>query len=283
MWVSRPASSPGELKAHFRAATDCYGDFGRIVKCRTCGLVYTNPRWTPSDLLAEYTQTEDVDYTEEDASRSINAYLSLNTIRHFAKSGHLLDVGCSMGYFLNAARIHFKPYGVEPSAWAADFAQKNLQLDVFKGTLPEARLPPDHFDVVCLSDVIEHLPDPLATLREVHRITRPGGFLYLVTPDVGSLTAKLMGSHWWGLRPAHIYYFSEPTLTALLDKAGFDVMLIRRYGRVFTMGYWQSRLRHYSRVVNQTLSWSIRKLGIDRKLVYINTMDSIECCARKRL
>jgi hypothetical protein len=94
-------------------------------------------------------------------------------------------------------------------------------------------------------DVVEHLPDPRATLRAAASLLREGGLLYLLTPDVESVSARLLRSRWWGLRPAHLYYFSPATLSALLGQVGFEVVLIKSYGRIFTYGYWLSRVRHY--------------------------------------
>jgi len=297
-WISVPCNlcrtdhtrtrfvSPGWKRASldptlFRAADDRYGDYGQIVECRTCGLVYTNPRLPEQDLLKAYAGIEDPEYKGEDASRSINGHFSLNTISQYVSAGKLLDVGCSTGYFLNAARLHFDASGVEPSRWAGEFARTQLRLEVRTGTLEEARLPTQSFDVVSLIDVIEHLADPLATLKEAARVLKTGGLLYLVTPDVDSLTARLMGSRWWGLRPAHIYYFSKKSLARILKEAGFEVVITRSFGRVFTLDYWLSRLRHYSSPVNRLLRWGIERWALNHKLVYINTMDSIECCARR--
>jgi 2-polyprenyl-3-methyl-5-hydroxy-6-metoxy-1,4-benzoquinol methylase len=272
-------SSPHGLT--LRAADDRYGNFGRLVRCRHCGLVYTNPRLEGGPLLDAYARTEDAEYMGEDASRSINGYFCLNTISQFVPAGKLLDVGCSTGYLLNAVRLRFETLGIEPSRWAAGFAKEQLRLQVSVGTLEEAHLPDDSYDAVTLVDVLEHLPDPLGTLKEIRRVLKPDGFLYIVTPNIASVTAKLMRSRWWGLRAAHIYYFSPRTLTALLKKAGFEPVLLRSYGRVFTLDYWRSRLRTYSGFINRILSGCIRRFGLGRKLVYINTLDSIECCARK--
>jgi 2-polyprenyl-3-methyl-5-hydroxy-6-metoxy-1,4-benzoquinol methylase len=194
----------------------------------------------------------------------------------------MLDVGCAAGYFLNAARLHFDPVGIEPSRKAADFARSQLKLNVQQGALAEAAFADNSFDVVTLSDVIEHLPDPAAELREIHRITRPGGLLYVMTPNIASLAARLLGSKWWGLRPAHVYYFSPATLSDMVRKAGFDVVSVKTYGRVFRTAYWASRLKNYSSWVTRLINAGIHSARIHEKLIYINTFDSIELCARKR-
>src|SRR5512137_580009 len=69
--------------AAFVATTDRFDRYGQIVRCRGCGLVYTNPRPIPARILAGYQKAVDREYSEEDASRSINAHLSLHTLRRF--------------------------------------------------------------------------------------------------------------------------------------------------------------------------------------------------------
>src|SRR5579859_3100568 len=102
----------------FAATTDKFGAYGTIVQCRRCGLVYTNPRLAASKILGGYEGTEDEDYLSERESRSMNAYLAMAMIRRHAQGGRLLEVGCSAGFFLNAARLSFEVTGVEPSQWA---------------------------------------------------------------------------------------------------------------------------------------------------------------------
>ncbi len=192
-------------------------------------------------------------------------------------------MGSAAGYFLNATRLHFETAGVEPNRKAAEFSRKKLDLNVHPGRLSDAHFRDAEFDVATMSDVIEHLADPQAELHEINRVLKPGGLLYVVTPNIASITARLMRSHWWGLRPAHLYYFSPRTLRDLLKRTGFDVVLVRSYGRVFRMSYWASRLQNYSSWLTGSLRWGLDRTGIQEKLVYINTWDSMEVCARKNL
>ena len=265
----------------FIASTDRFDRYGRIVRCRNCGLVYTNPRPPERALREGYSQAVDEDYIQEDASRGINAHMSLHVIKKFAHGGAVLDVGCSTGYFLNAARLDFAAHGLEPSHWAAKFARDKLNLDVREGTLEDQAFPPAHFDVVTLIDVIEHLPDPLGALKAAHRLLKPGGVLYIVTPNIRSLSAMILRGKWWGLRPGHIHYFSPKTLAAMLEKSGFETLRLGSYGRMFTYGYWLSRLKNYPRWVRAAPAALIRLLGIEGKFLYLNTRDSMEVCARK--
>lgn len=265
-----------------RMTTDVYAPFGRIVQCNRCGLVYIDPRLPDDTVTGAYSRLEDLDYMDQQDCRSMNAHLSLLTIKSFCPGGRLLDIGCSTGFFLNAARIDFNVLGVEPSEWASGFAKEKLNLDIKTGTLDDLPQDMPPFDVVTLIDVLEHVTDPSSLMRKVADRVRPGGLLYLVTPDISSFSARLLGRYWWGFRPAHLYYFSPATLLKLLDQAGFQIVDMRSYGRIFTYGYWLSRIKFYPSFFFSTLRTLIRKLKIENKVVYINTRDSMEVCARKK-
>lgn len=273
-------SDQAEL-ANYLASTDRFDRYGQIVQCKNCGLVYTNSRPLTEYLEKGYREAKDLEYVQEDSSRSINAHLSLSTIKKYVSEGKLLDIGCSTGFFLNAARIDFEVVGLELSRWAVDFARTKLKLKVFNENLNSVGFENDSFDVITLIDVIEHLPNPMDTLKEINRILKPSGIIYIVTPNINSLSAKILRGKWWGLRPAHLYYFTPHTITQMLKKNGFEVILIRSFGRIFTYRYWISRLKNYNHLVYATIKFVLRKLNIMEKFVYINTRDSMEICARK--
>lgn len=278
----RPYRAEGAA-ADFAATTDEFNAYGRVVRCLDCGFAYTNPRPNAAALVSGYVHCADEDYALESSSRSINAHFSLSTIKRFVKKGKLLEIGSAAGYFLNAARADFEVVGLEPSQFACREARERFRLDCHPETLEQStRFAPGSFDVVAMIDVIEHLSDPASAVRRAAELLRPGGLLYLVTPDISSLSAKLLRSYWWGLRPAHIYYFDEGTLKTLLEKAGLETKLVKSFGRIFTLGYWASRLRNYPRPIHGLVSWAIERLDVADKFTYLDTRDSIELCAVKR-
>lgn len=273
----------GELRSAgtYSATTDVYTGYGRIVRCLECAMVYTNPRPTAATLAAGYGECVDPDYLEESASRSINAFMSLRTITKFKRGGRLVEFGCNIGYFLNAARVDFSVVGVEPSAWACRQARERFKLEVVEGSFADAPLEAGAFDAAAMIDVIEHLTDPAAALRRARGLLKPGGVVYLVTPDIDSLSARVLGPSWWGLRPAHIQYFSSATLARLLAQEGFEVVYQRSFGRIFSWGYWLSRLSHYPAPVRGAVSAFVSALGLSDKLLYLDTRDSVEVVARR--
>ena len=210
-----------------------------LVKCERCGFVYQNPRPTQSEM-GQYYPTDYEPYFTEDYSNWISRfvyqygiekrYRIINSIKGRTRSGRLLDIGCSTGIFLNISRRHksYEVWGTELSEHAAKIAQERYKLNVFQGTLEEANYPTNFFDVVTLWDVLEHLPDPSATLNEISRITKPLANLVLRVPNYDSFDAKLFGPSWAGIDlPRHNYVFSKQSLTQLLSKKGFTVNSIK--------------------------------------------------------
>lgn len=263
--------------------TNIYGSFGRVVRCQRCGLVYRNPRVDDTRVMSAYQAMEDPDYLSEQECRGMNGYLCLRVIKRFKTEGRLLDVGCATGFFLNAARADFDVHGIEPSAWAAGFAQKKLGLDVVSKGLAQAPYPEGHFDVLSMIDVIEHFSNPAGEIEHVARLLKPGGLFYIVTPDINSFSARLLGRYWWGLRPSHLFYFSQSTLIQMLNKAGFDVVHTRSYGRIFTYGYWLSRLKEYPSFIYNAVRWVVEGLNLSEKVLYLDTRDTMEICAIRRV
>ena len=191
------------------ATTDIFDNYGRIVSCRSCGLAYRSPREDDETVLRAYECVEDNDYLEERECRSMNAHLSLRSVRRHIPGGRLLDVGCATGYLLNAARLDFEVEGLEPSFRAVRYVREKLKVPVIRGGIESAVPVNAPYDVLTLVDVIEHLPDPAQALKISASWLKPGGLIYLVTPDIGGLAAQALGRYWWGLRPAHLFYFDK--------------------------------------------------------------------------
>lgn len=143
--------------------------------------------------------------------------------RPSGRKGRLLDVGCGDGSFLALAqRCGWDVLGLEPDPKAAQLAQQR-GLTVITSGLESLASQADCFDVITLSHVIEHLHEPLQMLRACHRLLKPGGQLWIATPNVESLGHRLFGKHWRGLEaPRHLVLFSAHSLVLALKQAGFS-------------------------------------------------------------
>lgn len=145
-----------------------------------------------------------------------------------APGARVLDIGCGDGNFLKIARIlGYQAEGLEFDAQAVA-AARGEGLDVHLGGLPDSGLQSASYDAVTLSQVIEHVHDPLASLQEAARLLRPGGMLWVATPNIDAKAHRTYGPHWRGLEPPrHLVLFSAIALRRALAEAGFrDVRLL---------------------------------------------------------
>lgn len=148
----------------------------------------------------------------------------------------LLDIGCGTGrYLAQQRRFGWNVAGVEPSARAASICQAH-GLNVRQGYFNPDDWGENLFDVVTLLQVVEHLPDPEADFHQIYRVLKPGGILYIATPNLHSIPAWLFRTYWiMADAPRHYFLFTPDTLGRFLVKAGFTPKWW--YTRSSTSGY----------------------------------------------
>lgn len=216
----------------------------RVIRCPECSLVYVTPRHNDDALHKLYGEdywNSDTPKTRGYASYAAEEPLYLKTFRRrlglvnkHVKAGPLrvLDVGCAAGFFLRVMQDEGHDVrGVEVSADIAAHAIDHLGSDrVHVGFLED--LAPDRegfeehsFDLITLWDVVEHVPDPQALLRQLHRLLRPTGALILETQNVDSKFAGLLGRRWQHFKhEEHLYHFNPTTIRRLLADSGYQVV-----------------------------------------------------------
>lgn len=140
----------------------------------------------------------------------------------------VLDIGCGGGEWLDVARAAgWGTAGVEPDPIArARAVERGFEVrESVTAWLGE----PESFDYVTLSHVIEHVPDPLELLRNAHTLLRPGGGLFIDTPNIDALGHRLYGRHWRGLEvPRHLALFNRKSLHEAVGRANFTSISFRR-------------------------------------------------------
>jgi SAM-dependent methyltransferase len=207
-----------------------------IVRCAADGMIFASPR--PRDTAPfydqRYYQGEMLcgypDYAGYAASAQRDWAERLVALeKTLGRRGRLLDVGCATGVFLVQVRdAGWQVGGVELSEFAARTARERHGLTVVQGSLPSGELASGSYDVVTLYDCIEHLADPAAVLRDVHRILAADGLVQLSTGAVPHLDVGRISR--WYYPPWHLYYFAEPTMRALLENEHFEVLSYEERG-----------------------------------------------------
>ncbi len=226
-------------KGHVGAICDRCGEHS-IIACETCGFRHVVP--LPSDQ--EIGEIYRDDYYTREKPRYLNEHeedldwwrlcfrerLELFERHLEAPQRRVLEIGSGPGTFLEVARWRgWEATGIEPSRAAAAYARAR-DLDVIESSFSDelaATLGP--FDVVHLSDVLEHLLDPAAMLRRAHSVLAPEGLIAVVVPnDYNPIQRALRDYHgfrpWWVAPPHHLNYFDFDSLERLLTRCGFNVL-----------------------------------------------------------
>lgn len=222
-----------------------YGSKHELIDCGSCGTAYFFPQPQTENLRAFYSIHS---YEFNPHSQAGRARRLVSDYLRNQRPGKFLDVGCATGFLLHAIRseVGWEVHGVELVEKAVNFAKAKLKLThVLNEDLEGAAYPSGFFDVVHISEVLEHVPDPLALLIECRRILKPGGLFFLSLPN-GVADRQGMIDYWKlykkppGHASGHIFFFSAPGLRLLLRSAGFEVQESHTYA--FKQGLRSMRL-----------------------------------------
>ena len=190
------------------------------------------------------------------------------------KPGRLLDVGCGMGEFAaGMAKLGWDAYGIDFDAAAISVAERQTGLKVEVGSLAEQNYPSESFDAITMSNVIEHVPDPVETFDECFRVLRKGGRLVIITPNINSSGHNIYGKNWRGLEvPRHLYLFSIQSLKHFARKAGFF-----EYQAFTSAGAVQSMLSSSIEIANKNGEIADANVVLSANLEKIAVMMGRQC------
>lgn len=223
-------------------------DWFTFSKCNQCSMVYLNPRLTDratydfynSDWNAIYNELKfDTVSTSTQLDDDINqANLDLILNARDGVRGELLEIGFAKGYFLRAAQAAgFNVHGLELNEPNYRKVRAELGDTIHNVDLFSANLPAEHFDVIYMRDVFEHVPDPKRMLRELNRIAKRGCILYIEVPNIEGLIYKIVKErHVCVFGFEHLNYWSPQTLTKVLELTGFTMRDIAFSSLDFTVG-----------------------------------------------
>lgn len=221
--------------------------YERVLRCKKCGLIYLSPRPRPQLIINGYSSAEDERYISQEKGRQATFKGCLKTIQRLSNKGKLLDIGAASGTFVKmAASAGYEASGIEPSVWMCEFAKKHHNVTVLPGTLEDIKFSDSSFDIITMWDVLEHIPDPMNTLKEIKRILRPGGLLVINYPRIDDPLARIFGRSWWFLLSVHLFYFTPKTLSAYLEHLGFKKIFHKMHFQRLAYDYLVERLNAYS-------------------------------------
>ncbi len=265
----------------------------QIVRCNRCGLMYASPRAKVPDHVEIATYDPAFDPFRPDDTRTLKERLQVKDYdrtrallnRLYPQRGRLLEVGSSLGYLLDVFKKDgWDVVGVEPWYQACRHSREELGLEVKNAILETAGLPDASFDVVLLNHVIEHIDDPMRTLRKVYRILKPGGHFVIETPRYDTLSFKLLGRRERSLGcVGHIYFFTTQTLKNLYEAAGFRTVRLDYVGRSLTAErlLYNVGVISKSPKIKRTLDQLSHRLGLKIWKLHLNFRDMQRVCVQK--
>ena len=220
---------------------DCDG-FG-FERCVVCNHLMQNPRPIQDDLLNRY----DDEYNEYEIQNS-QLFFNLMVMglkdtnffdleaKLFDQMGPLelpkfLDIGCATGVLVAYLKDRgWDSKGIEVCVPAAEYGVKNRGVEIVVGTLDQLDLGKDCFDVIHSSHVIEHVTDPKSFLQQQFNLLKPGGRLFITTPNTQSFQAWFKREHWRSAIADHVHIFSRKNLSTLLTSQGFEIESFKTWG-----------------------------------------------------
>lgn len=202
-------------------------------KCPVCSHHFASPIINP-ELIDQYysghnSEIYDVNCPDpiDKSKRQRNKLRSIIEKLH-PEGNEILDIGCGTGFLLSYFDgLKWERYGVEPSQYASKVAERK-GIKILGRYVDDAIKSGKKFDVVVMTDVIEHLPDPKPLLEDVCKILKPHGYLAIETGNIHSLNARIAKSHWsYFSTHEHVSFYNPLSIKYLLTKYGFHDIRIR--------------------------------------------------------
>jgi len=212
------------------------GESFPIAECSSCSFRFTQDV-PDAASIASYYKSEDY------ISHSNTATGLINRLYHFVRTraivqkrklienstgintGKLLDIGSGTGAFLSEMKKHgWETIGLEPDADARNVAQKIYNIHLADSD-QLYQLPANHFDVITLWHVLEHVHELSKYIQQIKTILRPNGKLFIAVPNYRASDASVYQEHWAAYDvPRHLYHFSPRSMELLMEKHGLKIL-----------------------------------------------------------
>ncbi|MCB1724574.1 MAG: class I SAM-dependent methyltransferase [Gammaproteobacteria bacterium] len=253
-----------------------------LVACRVCGHRFLGAAFTPAELTRLYTdyypRGGQVDVPQQ-PSRERGRLAAWwqgdagSASRWVPAGSRVLDVGCGACQSLDFLRRRgCEVHGVEADENVREIARAG-GFDVRIGPFDPADFEPGSFDCITMDQVIEHMPDPVQTLRGVAQLLRPGGVAVLSTPNAEGWGAALFGRRWINWHsPYHLHHFSRSSLHRLAEPAGLMIERIAHITNADWLLYQWIHLATVPACGTASSFWSTKSARSSRERVAIRAV-----------
>ncbi len=214
-----------------------------IVKCDNCRLIFQNPRFLGEKLGLLYTDSVEsvIDLEKSVAKHKFGPLIELIRQKcNFSQVGLpvSLDIGTRYGILPEVLRRNkFNSYGIEYNPLCVQTAANSGFKNVFQGTIDNLEdvmknINQQRINLVTMTDVIEHLLDPIGDLRKLSAYQKSGDYMVIQTVDIGSVGYKIFRSWWYHIHAQHTYYFDERSMKMFFEKIGYEIDAVLKVGKI---------------------------------------------------
>ncbi len=199
-----------------------------VVQCRACTHRFIHPMPSQKvidDYYARYWINAKNIRNGERKIRKLKRILRRALRR--AKGKRFLDIGCNTGFGVEAARqLGFRATGVDLSGEAIEIAASLYPQNRFvAGTAQNFAKNGEEFDAILCREVVEHMPEVHSFMVALKSLLKPGGILWLTTPDAGHFRVPKNFPEWKEvIPPEHLSYFNRQSLERLLGEYGIEIL-----------------------------------------------------------
>ncbi len=235
----------------------------RMMLCPRCDLLYADPAFPPGALAEAYREAafdsgSEARYAAKTYAKFLRKFMDRLPDRRGA-----LDIGTGDGVFLEELlQEGFSGVeGVEPSEAPIASSRPGIRPLIRKGIFRGSDFPPGQYSLVTCFQTLEHVPEPLATARDVYRLLKSGGCFFIISHNRKALANRLLGRRSPIFDIEHLQLFSPRSARKLLEAAGFARVESHTILNVYPLSYCV-KLMPFPRGLKKALLSALQRTGI---------------------
>jgi len=259
----------------------------RIVKCKNCSMVYANPTPEPLQITEFYNKVDITGYIKELEQREKTFKELIKEINEHTKQDKktkfLLDIGAGAGILVKVANENgYNATGIEPTISAVKFGKEKLNIDLINGDFLEYDFGEKKFDVITMIGVLAHLYSPDEVIKKINSLLNINGILIIITPDFNCFFSKLLKNKWRSIYFMVLNYFTEKTLTKLLEKNNFSIITKQKgFKKYYSINFLLTQINIKNKFL-LNIKEIINKSWIAQLTLGVNLFEHICIISRKK-
>ena len=266
-----------EEKINFECTSHNFDNYKQwkptLYKCKLCSLVFSEHIGVKFE--DNYKDVVDYAYLNQFKFKKTSFTLFLEKIKnHLNKNCTVLEIGAYYGVLGKLIQPLVKEYtGLELSKHASDYSKNNSNLNIINQSIEEYSKNNKKYDIIIMTDVIEHLDKPFELLSLIEKSLNKNGKLILSTFNFDSLFSKIMGKNYPWIIPMHKYYFSNTTLKNALTESKLELFDIQNDTRIISLEYLLQKFNILAPSFNFIFNFFLKFNFIKKIQIRINLFD----------